>query len=228
MYIGNGYIDRGIHRTYDFTGYLLMRVYEKGKNKYLSVTSIVGMMYEFDKEGFESWALSQNISPEWITTHSAELGTKYHEYFENKFYGISDWADIVEDKDQGYREAVDDLYEQGWEILESEKEVYCDEFGYAGRFDLVMKNDKLNIKKAIGDIKTWGAWRGKSFRQNSKKLKKVGMQLSMYRYALGEDLPMYLIVPQKDGKCVIEAIPYTESWKKFIKDNWSEILDLTK
>lgn len=204
-----------------------MRVYEKEGNKYLSVTSIVGMMYGFDKKGFEHWALSQNLNPDWITKHSAKLGTKYHEYFENKFYGINDWADVVEEKDRGYREAVDDLYNQGWEIIDSEQEVFCDEFRYAGRFDLVMKNDKLNIKKAIGDIKTWGAWNGGSFRRNSKKLKKVGEQLSMYRYALGEDWPMYLIVPQKNGKCIVEAIPYTEGWKQFIKDNWKEILDLT-
>jgi hypothetical protein len=203
-----------------------MRIYKKGKKKYLSVTSIVGMMYEFDKEGFENWALSQNIDPKWITKHSANLGTKYHEYFENKFYGISDWADIVEDKDQGYREAVDDLYGQGWEILESEKEVYCDEFKYAGRFDLVMKNNRLNINKAIGDVKTWGAWSGKNYKRNTEKLNKVSEQLSMYRYALGEDLPMYVLIPQKSGECIVEGVPYSEKWKEYIKSNWSEILGI--
>jgi hypothetical protein len=203
-----------------------MRVYEKDGKRYLSVTSVVDMMYEFDKDGFESWALSKSISPEWITKHSAKLGTKYHEYFENKFYGISEWADVVDEKDKGYQRAVEDLYSKGWEILDSEQEVYCDEFKYAGRFDLVMRNPKLNIKKAIGDVKTWGAWSGKRYKRDAGKLRKLGEQLSMYRYALGEELPMYLLVPQKSGECVIEAIPYSLEWQKFLKKNWDEILDM--
>lgn len=228
VYLGFGSFICGIHWVGYVVSNILMRIYSKGKKNYISVTSIIDMMYGFDNEGFENWALSQNIDPKWITEHSASLGTKYHEYFENKFYGISDWADVVDDVDEGYRRAVDHLYGLGWEIVKSEQEVYCDEFGFAGRFDMLVKNDRLNIKKAIADVKTWGAWSGKPFRRDLKKLKKVEDQLSMYRYALGEEIPMYLFIPQKNGECIVEGIAYVERWKDFIKNNQKEILDMTE
>jgi len=204
-----------------------MRIYENSGKKYLSVTSIIDMMYGFDNEGFTTWALSQNINPKWITEHSASLGTKYHAYFENRFYGISEWADVLEDGDEGYKKSVEDFYSKGWEIVESEKVVYCDEFRFAGRLDMVIKNKGLGIERALADVKTWGAWSGKNYKRSSSKLKKVSDQLSMYRYALGEDIPMYLIVPQKNGECIIEGIKPSKRWKKYIEENLEKILDMT-
>lgn len=204
-----------------------MRVYERNGKKYLSVTSIIDLMYGFDKEGFRAWALKNKLDPEWVTRHSAELGERYHAYFENKFYGISEWADIIEDDiDSKYRCAADDFYEQGWEILDSEQEVYCDKYGYAGRFDAIIKNDKLGIKKAIGDIKTWGAWNRKLYKPDSKKLKKLANQLTMYNYALPEKLPMFLIVPQINGRCIVESIDYNFEWKDWINNNTDRIKKL--
>lgn len=198
-----------------------MRVYEKNGKKYLSVTSIISMMYEFDSSGFDLWAMKNHLSSNWITKHSAELGEKYHAYFENSFHKIGDWADEVDNKiDKGYRNSVDDFYSQGWEIVESEREVYCDEYNFAGRFDLIIRNKNLGIDKALGDIKTWGAWNRRMYKANPDKLKKLGTQLSMYRYAMGgEELPMFLIVPQKNGKCVIERIKAQDDWKDWIKAN---------
>jgi hypothetical protein len=50
----------------------------------------------------------------------------------------------------------------------------------------------------------------------------------MYRYALGEVIPMYLFIPQKNGECIVEGIAYVERWKDFIKNNQKEILDMTE
>jgi hypothetical protein len=150
-----------------------MRVYTKGDKKYLSVTSIVDLMFGFDKGGFDLWASKNHLSSEWITKHSSDIGTLYHSYFENKYHGISDWANIIPDETaQRYVDAVEDFYKQGWEITDSEREVFCEEYGYAGRFDLVIKNKSLGIKEAIGDIKTWGAWNKKKYKKDQKKLEK--------------------------------------------------------
>ena len=200
-----------------------MRVYERDGKKYISVTSIVDLMFGFDNSGFELWASTNHLSPQWITKHSSDIGTLYHSYFENRFYGIDSWANVVPEGAEGYLKSVDDFYDQGWEIVSSEKEVFCDEFGYAGRFDAIIKNEGLGIKKALGDIKTWGAWNKKLYKPNKKKLEKLSNQESMYRYALKEDIPMYVIVPQYNGKCVVEGIPYTEGWMEFLKNNEKEI-----
>ena len=200
-----------------------MRVYERNGKKYLSVTSVIELMFWFDNIGFEVWASKNCLDPKWITEHSSNIGTLYHSYFENRFYGIGDWANVVPEGSEGYLKSVDDFYNQGWEIVESEKEVFCDEFGYAGRFDLLIRNESLGIDRALGDIKTWGAWNKKLYKPNKKKLEKLSNQESMYRYALGENLPMYIIVPQHNGKCVVEGIPYTENWMEFLKNNKQEI-----
>lgn len=184
-------------------------------------------MFGFDDEGFKLWALKNKLSPEWINKHSVKLGEKYHAYFENKFLGISDWADVIEDDiDSKYREAVEDFYNQGWEILESEQEVYCDKYNYAGRFDLIIKNEKLGIKRAIGDIKTWGAWNRKLFKPNDKKLRKLSNQLTMYDYTLLEKLPMFLIIPQINGKCIVQSIEYNFEWKDWIDANTERLQKL--
>lgn len=203
-----------------------MRVYERNGKKYLSVTSIIDLMYGFDKEGFGLWASKNHLSAQWITEHSSKLGERYHAYFENKFHGI-EWANVVKNKvDEGYLESVEDFYNQGWEIVKSEQEVFCDEYHFAGRYDLTIKNDQLGVKGAIGDIKTWGAWNRRLYKPNPSKLKKLGVQLSMYSYALGGNMPMFLIVPQKNGKCVVSEVKQNNEWMAYLKDNSQEIRKL--
>lgn len=203
-----------------------MRVYEKDGKKYISVTSIIDLMFSFDNTGFEIWANKNHLNPKWVTKHSSDIGTLYHSYFENKYHNIDSWANVVPEGSEGFVEAVNDFYKKGWEIISSEQEVYCDEFGYAGRFDCLVKNERLGIKEALGDIKTWGAWNKKLYKPNAKKLEKLSNQESMYRYALKKEIPMYIIVPQFNGSCVVEAIPYTEDWMKFLENNTQEIADI--
>jgi len=172
-----------------------MRIYERDGKKYISVTSIIDLMFSFDSAGFDMWAIKNHISPSWVTRHCSE----------------------------GYVRSVDDFYNNGWEIIGSEQEVFCDEYGYAGRFDALIRNKRLGIDKALGDIKTWGAWSKKLYKPNAKKIQKLSNQESMYRYALKEEIPMYVIIPQHNGKCVVEQIPYTEDWRVFLNNNKEEI-----
>ena len=200
-----------------------MRIYERDGKKYISVTSIIDLMFSFDSAGFDMWAIKNHISPSWVTRHSSSIGTLYHTYFENRFYGIDSWANVVPEGSEGYVRSVDDFYNNGWEIIGSEQEVFCDEYGYAGRFDALIRNKRLGIDKALGDIKTWGAWSKKLYKPNAKKIQKLSNQESMYRYALKEEIPMYVIIPQHNGKCVVEQIPYTEDWRVFLNNNKEEI-----
>lgn len=184
-------------------------------------------MFGFDKEGFNLWAMKNKLDPDWINKHSVKLGERYHAYFENRFHNISEWADTVEDDtDRKYKDAVNDFFDQGWEILDSEQEVYCEKYGYAGRFDLIIKNDRLGVDRAIGDIKTWGAWNRKTYKPDSKKLHKLANQLTMYNYTLPEKLPMFLVIPQINGKCIVERVEYNFEWKDWIDANRDRISKL--
>lgn len=205
-----------------------MRIYEKNGKKYLSVTSLVGMRYPFDDSSFNEWAWSHGYDPLWIQQESSRLGNRYHAYAENRFHGIHDWADVIEtNKDRAYHKAVDKFFEDGWEILDSEIEVYNDDWNYAGRFDMILKNDKLKIKKALGDFKTFGAWKDARYKRDKKKLEKLSMQLTLYEEALKEKLPKMGVILDKEGYH-LEDIPVDTSVWEWLKENKSEILKLLK
>ena len=202
-----------------------MRIYEHDNKKYLSVTSIVELINRFDSDGFSLWAFKNKLNPEWINKRSVELGERYHKYFENRFYGIDDWCDeLIEPMDYKYKLAVDDFFKQGWEIISSEKEVFCDEFRYAGRYDAIGRNKSLNINNALLDFKTWGAWNKKLYKRNPEKIKKLSIQESMYCYALGDiEIPKFLVIPQINSKCVVEFVPTNTKWKDWINANNARI-----
>lgn len=191
-----------------------MRVYTDGNNKFLSVTTLVGGLYPFDYASYEKWAYKNGYDPEWIGERSTTLGERYHAYFENRYHGIDEWADVVDgEQDRKYQEARDEFFNNGWEILESEVRVVNYDLWYAGRFDMVMRNNDLGVEKALGDIKTWGAWRGRPVDKiYPDKLKKLTTQLNMYRRAIGERLPMYGIVPSCDGSLRVMEIAVDETW----------------
>jgi len=201
-----------------------VRIYERNGKKYLSVTSLVDLRYPFESVGFEQWAWSHGFDPLWITKESGKLGERYHAYAENRHYGIG-WADVVEtDKDRKYLEAVNKFFEDGWEILSSEVEVYNESFRYAGRFDMILKNDKLKIKRALGDFKTYGAWKGGKYKRDAKKLEKLSMQLTLYEEALGEKLPKVGVILGGDGKYNLEDIPVDDSVWEWLEEN-KEVID---
>jgi len=204
-----------------------MRIYEKNGRKYLSVTSLVTLRYPFDNSGFTTWAWSNGYDPEWINKESTRLGERYHAYLENKFHGISDWADILEtEKDKKYHEATEKFFDDGWEILDSEVEVFNDDWNYAGRFDFIGRNKKLGIDKALMDCKTYGAWKGGKYKRDNKKLGKLSMQLTLYSEAIGHKGKMIGVMLDGTGNYTLEDIPKDESVWDWLGENRNEIVKL--
>lgn len=204
-----------------------MRIYEKNGKKYISVTTLVGMKFPFEASGFNKWAYEHGYDPDWITKESTDRGTRYHAYLENRFYGISDWADvIVDDKDRRYHEAVEKFFNDGWEIIESEVEVYNDDWHYAGRFDFLIKNSRMGIEKALGDCKTFGAWKGAKYKRDKKKLDKLSMQMTLYENAIGEQLPKYGVMLDGTGNYTIEEIQEDTGVWDWLRENRNEYIKL--
>lgn len=204
-----------------------MRIYENNGKKYLSVTSIVDLRYPFDGSGFEIWAYENGYNPQWINKESTTRGERYHAYLENRFHGISEWADIIlDDKDKTYKQATDKFFEDGWEILDCEVVVYNEDWHYAGRFDFLGRNKKLGIDKAILDCKTYGAWKGGKYKKNSDKLKKLSMQLTLYNKTLPEQLPMYGVMLGGDGNYTLEPIKWDFEVWEWLKENRNTITKL--
>jgi len=188
-----------------------MRTYTKNGRTYVSVTEIVGMMYPFDKKGFEGWARWKGFNPDWITSESQRIGTKVHQWVENRFHGIEAWADSqpVDEKESSYLEAVQ-LFIDSRDITDCERVVYSDEWGYAGTLDVL-------VGDTVFDVKTWGAWKGE-YKRNSDKMDKVAVQLSMYAEAGGfEKIAVAILLPE--GNLEIEELEITDVWKGWIEGN---------
>lgn len=202
-----------------------MRIYTKNGNKYLSVTSILQLMFPFDSSSFDTWAVQHGYDPKWILRESSRIGTLVHSWCENRLENI-EWADQmpVTKIERGYHQGVikffADIKPTGKSI--SEFEVYCNEFRYAGRTDGLIDSESF-----IGfvDYKVFGAWRGK-YKEDADKIKKVSIQLSMYKYCLGDagknkDIAVVLFKP--DGSYEMRRLEYTETWKEWIVQNWAQI-----
>jgi len=204
-----------------------MRIYEKNGKKYLSVTSLVDLRYPFDNSGFTMWAWEHGYDPMWINKLSTDLGTRYHAYIENRFHKISDWADeIVDDKDRKYHEAVDKFFNDGWEILDSEVEVFNDDWNYAGRFDFLGQNKRLGIERAILDCKTYGAWKGSKYKRDKKKLEKLSMQLTLYSDAIGHKGKMLGVMLDGTGEYTLEKIDRDDGVWDWLREKRNEIVKL--
>ena len=192
-----------------------MRTYTKDNKTYVSVTEIVGMMYPFNQKSFESWARWKGFNPDWITAESQRIGTKVHQWVENRFHGIEDWADSqpVDEKENNYLDAVQ-LFLEAYEIDDCECTVYNDTWGYAGTYD-------LRANDTIYDVKTWGAWKGE-YKRNDEKLGKTAVQLSMYAEAADIDkIAVAILLP--DGDLEIEDLDITDTWKDWITENRDKV-----
>lgn len=195
-----------------------MKYYEKDGDRYVSVTSVIGLMYPFNKAQFTNWCITNGYNPDWVMEESQRIGTRGHEYFENRALGMEFFNIPI---GNGLEDAVNKFFNDGWEIVDTEKEVYCREYLYAGRIDAVAKNEKLGIEKALLDFKFWGAWQNKPFiKYDSSKVKKVRLQTSMYKYALGDDdIEQYVVVPSIDGTYHTKSLGYDLSWQTWINNN---------
>ena len=192
-----------------------MRTYTKDNKTYVNVTEIVGMMYPFNQKSFESWARWKGFNPDWITAESQRIGTKVHQWVENRFHGIEDWADSqpVDEKENNYLDAVQ-LFLEAYEIDDCECTVYNDTWGYAGTYD-------LRANDTIYDVKTWGAWKGE-YKRNDEKLGKTAVQLSMYAEAADIDkIAVAILLP--DGDLEIEDLDITDTWKDWTTENRDKV-----
>jgi len=189
-----------------------MRTYSNCGKRYVSVTEIVALMYPFDGTSFNSWCRSKGINPGWVEEESKRLGTKAHGWLENRFLNIQDWADSRPRNkvEEAYLKTADEVM-FALNVKDMERVVYCDEFGYAGTYDMILEDG------TVVDVKTWGGWRGE-YKRSSSKIKKVSVQLSMYAYAVGsEKIAVCVLLP--DGGYEYEELKIDDSWKEWIEKN---------
>ena len=188
------------------------------REDYPRVSDILNMIYPFPEDRYRAWAFSQGLSPDWITAESQRIGTKIHNWIQNRVEGIEKWADLpaVEDIEEGCLKAIDKLLHD-YDILESEVKVYNDEWEYRGTLDAIGKL-KGTDEMLILDWKTYGAWKGE-YKRDSGKIKKLATQLSMYKEAYGKPYPAQGIIIKADGDYEVEMIKDNDKWKEFMKKN---------
>ena len=194
-----------------------MRTYTKDNKTYVSVTEIIGMMYPFDEKGFASWARWKGLNSDWISAESRRIGTKVHQWVENRFHGIESWADNspIDEKESNYLKAVQ-VFLGSVDITDCEQTVYNDEFGYAGTYDLIADG-------TLYDVKTWGSWKGE-YKYSADKMKKVAIQSDMYREAHGGGLKTAVCILLPEGDFIVEELKPNDSWKKWIEENKNKLL----
>ena len=143
------------------------------------------------------------------------MGSKVSEWIDNARLEISELdSPCTCLKESGLKDAVESFLE-AYEVVSSEEIVYCDEFGYAGTYDMEIL---LDGELYLCDSKTYGAWKGK-YKRDSGKIKKVAYQTSMYDYAHKGNKRIALVVFKTDGTYEIEKLKYTEDWIEKIKES---------
>lgn len=185
-----------------------MRSYTRNNKTYCSVTSLLEKLFPFNQEAFNRWCVKEGYNPEEVKILSTSIGSKVSNWINNKVRE-SQFLDppVVGKTEQGLYNGVQDFTDK-YKVVVSEKTVFCDEFLYAGTLDgIVLYKDK----EYLMDWKTYGAWRGR-YKRDPKRIKEVSYQLSMYRYALGRELPLAVVVFKSDGTYDIEELTYTVDW----------------
>lgn len=185
-----------------------MRSYTKGGKTYSSVTGLLEKLFPFNQEAFNRWCVKEGYNPEEVKILSTSIGSKVSNWINNKVRE-SQFLDppVVGRTELGLYNGVQDFTDK-YKVVVSEETVFCDEFLYAGTLDgIVLYKDK----EYLMDWKTYGAWRGR-YKRDPKRIKEVSYQLSMYRYALGRELPLAVVVFKSDGTYDIEELTYTVDW----------------
>ena len=201
-----------------------MRIYD---NKYLSVTSIVGLRDPFDDTSFKNWCLKMGKNASLISATSRILGSKVSEMLDNHSKGL-DWltAPPIDDLEARLLEGVEDFLKH-YDLIETEKKVVCDKLHYAGTMDgeIIYKKTKEVI---LADWKTFGAYKEKPYKRNSKKIKHTRWQLTMYAYAMNWKDSLGVVVFKNDGTWEIEKVKFDEGMLEWIVENEELILETIK
>jgi len=210
-----------------------MARYTRGDRKYVSVTQLLDIFYPFNEESFKKWCESSGNDSEKIKEDSERMGNKVSEWIENAKLGIS-WIDspCTSYREEGLYRAVQSFLGAN-KVVSCEQVVYCDEYGYAGTYD--MEAILSDCILGLYDSKTYNAWNGQTAdawirmvkKIDPSKIKKVTIQVSMYAYAkYGEKastMPLGLIVFRPDGTYEVIPLKYTDKWKELIKKNEDKI-----
>lgn len=130
--------------------------------KYVSVTQAMDHVVP---KFLQNWMKKNSVAKiDKIKSHSADHGTSIHKELEDLFF------EQIAPTSPSALKALELLASDGYSIVDCEQEVFSDEYGYAGRLDLIVKDKDGNL--GVGDLKT-----GNSFSI------KTGWQLSAYLMA---------------------------------------------
>lgn len=198
-----------------------MRIYEVDEEKFISVTTIIGLMNPFDKKSYHAWCKMSKNDPEFIKEESIRIGNYVSELAENRFLGIEEYVDFLPilDKDLKYLEGVNRFCKE-WDILDSEKFVLNHDLKYGGKADAIA-SPKGDSEKWYIDFKTFGAWRNKED-HNPGKIKKANTQISMYHLADSPEDTSHkqaVIIFDPDGSYFVSEQEYDDSFIGWIGEN---------
>lgn len=208
-----------------------MRYYTKDGKKYKSVTSIISEMYPFNEDAqrrYEDKVGRYGLTVEHVSSLSKAMGTKVSEWLDNACKGTTEFdPPAIGEKEEGLRKAVD-AFIQDYELVETEKTVYCDEYGFAGTLDMIFRERAepgVLMGCYLGDAKTFGAWERTPYKRSVDKLKKAGIQTDMYAYAYGDyDMPRAIVIFKVDGTYVIEPRKrHDKQWIKFLEEKNEDV-----
>ena len=193
-----------------------MRIY---KDKYLSVTSILELKTPFNDKAFRSWADKMGKDADLISNTSKILGEKVSDYIEMR--DLLEYSPPVVDKlEEQLFEAVDKFLSIA-DVIDCEFEVVCKDLNYAGRVDGLIEIEGVQY---LADWKTYGAWNGKPYKRDKKKIDSARDQLSLYRNAYGKDINLAVIIFTNTGECIVEEVDFNSDIIKWTEDNQDLIL----
>ena len=197
-----------------------MRIYN---NKFLSVTSIIGLREPFDKKAFSDWCKKNNLSEELISANSRVVGSKVGRWVEDFSSGSNAILEPRFDRlEENLFSGVQDFL-KNYKVLETEKEVVCEDLNYAGQLDAIIE-DKKSKEKLLVDFKTYGAWKSKPYKRDSKKIKLARWQTTLYSHALGWEDGIGVVVFTNQGEHKVETFKPDKEMIKWVEDNQELIL----
>lgn len=115
--------------------------------KYISVTK---SMDHIVAETLQNWMRKNSAAKQKkVLDHAANFGTEMHSFLEADFKGLNVF--IPQEYEKGWGEWQRMKKDAGIALLGAEKVVFNDDYGYAGRLDLILT---YKGRKCIADLKT--------------------------------------------------------------------------
>ncbi len=206
-----------------------MRIYERDNKKYISVTSILDLLTPFDGKSFEVWCKKNNLNSKLLLDNSIVLGEKVCRWVWDISEGLMSLSEPCIDKLEENLLKGAEKFCKDYEILSLEQEVYNEELSYAGRYDALID---FEGEPCLVDFKTFGAWKDKPYKRDSKKISNARRQLSLYSEALQEEGGIYpahnmaIVVFKNDGDYEFERLQYDPNIVLWVQDNQKKIQEL--